>query len=549
MKASEFFMVAKTAAIICCVGWLGSGPASAGPVNLISVQPKYSLSRSSVLRWPLGANIAWSYNPAGQPSWLTTEAAISNLNEVLANWSRGCNVNMSVTATGVKTGGRDGENSIYWGDANGFSGFTTTYNNGASRIESDIVLDASRLTTALRFRGILQHEIGHGLGLGHSSTPRSIMWSDPYHPSALQTELRGDDFTACAAMYGSRGLVAATDHTQIAVDAATDGETLRPYLSTTQPTSSEVPATTLTNLIAPTSEAWLYTVLSYSNLPVGAEVSQRLIAPDGGLYGQSDATLPFASGYRWASFSSDRTGSFNTLPGSWEYQVWVNGALKTRTPFTVTSGFSLPASGLLELRAARGASGWTLSHSLSGAAYPISTTTWYAGDSTLSSGSVTPVQTATFTRRLDFFGTSTRPRYSGALGAGSDEGQGADYASALDAELGVDGSLIGPAVRGEVSGTPAATTLRVQASVPTGSQNQVFIVAFLAGNFYSYTAGGWIASLLPYATLTGPTALSVRLFDGLDTRGLPAGTAVYVGHGRDLNEMIAATRYALAWSR
>jgi hypothetical protein len=114
--------------------------------------------------------------------------------------------------------------------------------------------------------------------------------------------------------------------------------------------------------------------------------------------------------------------------------------------------------------------------------------------------------------------------------------------------LGTDGSLIGPAVRGEVSGTPAATTLRVQASVPTGSQNQVFIVAFLVGTFYSYTAGGWVAGLLPYTTLTGPTALSVRLLDGLDTRGLPAGVAVFVGHGRDLNEMISAGRYALVWN-
>jgi len=289
------------AAVVSYIGWLGCGLASAGPINIISAeggQPKYSLSRSSVLRWPLGANIVWGYNPAGQPSWLTTDAAIGYLNEVLAQWGRGCNVNMSVTATGVNTGGLDGENSIYWGNANGFSGFTNTYNNGVSRIESDIVLDASRVTTALRFRGILQHEIGHGLGLGHSSTPRSIMWSDPYHPSALQTEVRGDDFAACAAMYGSRGLVAATDYTQLAVAPATGGETLRPYLSTTQPASSAVPATTLTNLVAPTSEALLYAVLSYSNLPVGAQVSQRLIAPDGGLYGQVDGTLSFASGYR-----------------------------------------------------------------------------------------------------------------------------------------------------------------------------------------------------------------------------------------------------------
>jgi len=190
-----------------------------------------------------------------------------------------------------------------------------------------------------------------------------------------------------------------------------------------------------------------------------------------------------------------------------------------------------------------------LSYSLLGGEYPLATTTWYAGDSTLSSGSATPVQAATFSQRLDFFGTSTRPRYDGTLGAGSNEGRGADYASALDADLGADGSLIGPAVRGEVSGTPAATTLRVQASVPTGSQNQVFIVAFLAGNFYSYTAGGWVAGPLPYTTLTGPAALSVRLLDGLDTRALPAGTAVYVGHGRDLDEMVSASRYALVWSR
>ncbi len=540
------------AAIVSGVGCLHFSLAAAGPINEISVADRqflYSLSRSSLLRWPLGANIVWSYNPAGQPGWLTTEAAIGYLNEVVAQWGRGCNVNMSVTATGVKSGGRDGENSIYWGNANGFSGFTNSYINSVSRSESDIVLDATRITTASRFRGIMQHETGHAIGLGHSSTPRSIMWSDPYHPGAMTTEVRGDDFAACAAMYGSRGLVAATDHTQTVADAATEGQTLRPYLATSQPASSAVPETTLTHLAAPTSQTLLYAVLSYTNLPVGAEVSIRLIAPDGGLYNQSDGTVGFTSGYRWGSFTSDSTGSLNTLPGNWEYQVWVNGRLKTRTPFTVTSNFSLPAAGLLELRAVRGASGWTLSHSLVGAAYPISTITWYAGDSTVSSGSATPVQTGTFAGRLDFFGTSTRPRYDGAQGSGSNEGQGADYASALDADLGADGSLIGPAVRSEVSGTPAATTLRVQASVPTASQNQVFIVASLAGNYYSYTAGGWVAGLLPYTTLTGPTALSVRLLDGFDTRGLPAGTAVYIGHGRDLNEMVATGRYALAWSR
>ncbi len=98
--------------------------------------------------------------------------------------------------------GKDGQNSITVNDKlfadSGFIAYTTTWFEDSGRIvEADIQIDSVAIRD-YSFQAVLQHEVGHLLGLDHSGIVSSVMF--PYvskEPSALDS----DDQIALADIY------------------------------------------------------------------------------------------------------------------------------------------------------------------------------------------------------------------------------------------------------------------------------------------------------------------------------------------------------------
>jgi hypothetical protein len=53
----------------------------------------------------------------------------------------------------------------------------------------------------LGLQGLITHEVGHLLGIGHSDNKNSIMYAKPYHLASYQAKLRKDDIKAISSLY------------------------------------------------------------------------------------------------------------------------------------------------------------------------------------------------------------------------------------------------------------------------------------------------------------------------------------------------------------
>ncbi|MFZ2306704.1 MAG: matrixin family metalloprotease [Rhodoferax sp.] len=175
-------------------------------------RPAYVLGTSHQY-WPAG-QINWSYNPSGQPFLLTTTAIVDVIKKAAARWSGMCNVTfnyLGTTTTAPNLNGAastvDRTNVFGWdylyNDQAGYSALTKSWWSGSALIDTDVVMNRSQSWTLSDVEGIMTHELGHVIGVGHSNVSASVMFANPYHDVGYMGTLRGDDANACAELYGA----------------------------------------------------------------------------------------------------------------------------------------------------------------------------------------------------------------------------------------------------------------------------------------------------------------------------------------------------------
>lgn len=105
--------------------------------------------------------------------------------------------------------GKDGRNLVTLNSElfknSGFIAYTTTwFDNDGKMEEADIQIDPSIVKEGYNVQNVVQHEVGHFLGLDHSAVVSATMY--PYVVAEGPTPLDSDDLIAVASMYPKASL-------------------------------------------------------------------------------------------------------------------------------------------------------------------------------------------------------------------------------------------------------------------------------------------------------------------------------------------------------
>lgn len=206
-------------------------------------------------KWKNGI-INWSYNPASQPTQISTDQALAVLQKSMNTWQSVCGIKwvyQGIT-TNSTAATSDGNVTIGWGNAHGYNGgFTTVQWNGQLNfLDSDMEFSSSGISDTNTLYGIANHELGHQLGLDHSDVSESIMFANPYHTPTYMQTLRNDDISGCVGLYGqSLSAPAATPTpTPASTPAPTPAATPTPTPNPT-PVMTPTPAPSATPVMTP----------------------------------------------------------------------------------------------------------------------------------------------------------------------------------------------------------------------------------------------------------------------------------------------------------
>lgn len=509
-------------------------------------------------RWPSGP-IKWYYNPTGQPSGFSTDQYVATLQKGIAKWSAGCSVTFQYMGTNstATAGNNDGVSVVAWQGPlsvnSTFGGYTQTYalvrNTPPLLGEADIWLNPAKIGGLDELEGLITHEMGHFLGLAHSNNPASIMFSQPYHPSAgFDLTLRGDDMTGCARLYGSAG-IAATPPTYVdsAIQLAA-GQKVNLYVVTLDTTVSFNPLPT--SLTTTPSDGTAVKFLAFFNgFKVGDALGFDLIMPDNTLYYHYGATSAYTDAYYY-TYPSDSSKGMQYFPGNWRFVFTVNGVKKAERSFTVPPTTAVPAVPDMALVGTPSGNGVFSFRAVNlTPTRSVLQNQWGFDDSVLYGDTVTPTLSSGATHTARLFTISSNPR-SGASNPGSAQGDGPDNARTASFTVNASGGFDQPAYAATVSGSRPALSLEGRITLPTqdAGQKNIYVAALVGSTFYFRTANGWSTSPDALLQVSAPSVVAFSIFDGFDTTLLPAGTAIFVGYGASVDQVIQQGRYAQVYT-
>ena len=309
--------------------------------------------------------IRLGYNPQGATAaFADSQKFLALLTEATAIWSRVSGVRFEILPAGNypvdhnnPQSFRDGIVAVYWThSANSFAAQAGpragAYNEtlGYFPYTDGFVLMNSSCTSATCESGmtsVLVHELGHLLGLGHSDTPDSIMYANPY---TYLRYPRTDDIRAVQVMYGAPAnpvdpLKSLSEWQFFPPPAASTGKTQFLFKDNQ---NSRVTSDAMLVLSTQAQFDQALTVVT-ANTPDDAWV--RLFAPLGNFNNQADIEIPVQvvvvdpSGYEYrrdnwqlscrarsacfSTFSFIQTSVIKYIPGEWTIYVVENPQLVT----------------------------------------------------------------------------------------------------------------------------------------------------------------------------------------------------------------------------
>jgi hypothetical protein len=132
---------------------------------------------------------------------------VASIEKAFNEWASVADAQISFQSLGVIDGakaGEDGKNTITYADdlfkGQNFLAVTTNWYDDAAHIkESDIQIDPSIVANGYNLQLLLEHEVGHLLGMDHSGVLSSVMY--PYIGRGSVTALDSDDKVAIANLY------------------------------------------------------------------------------------------------------------------------------------------------------------------------------------------------------------------------------------------------------------------------------------------------------------------------------------------------------------
>ncbi len=213
--------------------------------------------------WQSG-HVQWSYTDAGRPGSIDGGDVYSALVANASTWNAaGAGVQFGPVLPGTALpslcaglAAADGANIVGWVPTIGGSILArtcTTPASGPYAVESDMQFDASRDWTfdaeaaAIDFQSVALHEMGHMLGLGHSTVQSAVMYA-VYIKGSVKRQLQADDIAGLYALYGSATVTPSATNTQTPTPTKTPTHT-----PTTVQTASTTPNPTKTPTQTPTA--------------------------------------------------------------------------------------------------------------------------------------------------------------------------------------------------------------------------------------------------------------------------------------------------------
>jgi hypothetical protein len=493
-------------------------------------------------KWRNGT-LVWKYNAAGRPANITDQQALNAINQGFAAWSAACNITAQYggTSSGSLTDTSSNEIVVGFADlGTQIAADASPYSNdngsgGALFTGGHIRLNTNAgvsLSTSLADGRVLTHEIGHLLGFDHSDDPLSIMFADPYNAF---TALTGDDIETCANLYGGKGVQTLADYSTAAADASLG---LSGEIDVVEPKAGANGSTTGTVTIG--VPAYFY--LQWQGITANSSLAFRFVAPNGMTY-ESVSTTAGGSGFAYLGLADQIALPYN---GNWLFQGVVNGKVGVSLPFLVQGAKLNAAVAKLEYAAIveQGSNGSISSRTVDYSPVALSNANAYLNGAY--AAKVSSFAAPTGNNQLEFWAKSATPRYPLDL-SNNIGGQSATSADSVRQVLfsASGGALSGNGITTSETGSQMAYSARANIQASSGGSQGVYVAALLGGQLYFRHSNGWDLNATPLFSFTAPGAANFDVLRGFDTRIIPAGTALFVGYGATLNDVVTKNQYTV----